>query len=474
MLSYKNCIVMVVDDDPASLSATEELFTDLGIACFAVDNGGNALRILAHNEPDLILINPAMPDMDGAELCRRIRIMGGAFIDVPILALTGGGAQAEYLGFNGLLTKPLELSELERFMPSDEKREPDPDKRSILAIDDGPINLQILENTLGGDYHIRTELSGTRALRYLRENIPDLILLDINMPVMDGYEAMAAFKSDSRLDDIPVIFLTGSEDVEDEIRALETGAVDFIKKPIEPTIVTARVRLHLELELYRKSLERVVLERTEKLQRTADAILSLLANVASYRDEETGTHILRTTDYVRLIVRLLQQAGLPGYYVSSSYGEYIIKSAKLHDIGKVAVSDGILLKPGKLTDEEFEEMKCHTVYGAQMIDDAIRDLEDDTYLRVAREIVIGHHEKWNGKGYPYGLEGREIPLSARIMAIADVYDALISERPYKKPFPHEKAVEIIMEGGGTHFDPVILNLTRGHFDEFDKIAKMNN
>jgi putative two-component system response regulator len=229
--------------------------------------------------------------------------------------------------------------------------------------------------------------------------------------------------------------------------------------------------LHLELELYRKSLEKAVAERTIKLEQTADAILSLLANVTSYRDGETGTHIQRTTDYAQILVKLLQEANLPGYHISIGYGKFIVKSAKLHDIGKVAIHDGILLKPGRLTPEEFSEMKNHTIVGAQMIDDAIRDLHDDSYLRVAREIVIGHHEKWNGMGYPYGLEGDRIPLSARIMAIADVYDALISERPYKNPFSHEKAVEIIIGDSGTHFDPIIIDIARDHFDEFDKVAQ---
>ncbi|MCL1820712.1 MAG: response regulator [Oscillospiraceae bacterium] len=344
-------------------------------------------------------------------------------------------------------------------------------KRTILAVDDNPVNLHMLTETLRDDYNIATEPSGARALEYLSKTLPDLILIDIKMPVMDGYDVVDILKRDLRFQSIPIIFLTGSESVKDEARAFEVGAVDFIKKPIEPVIVLARVKLHLELELYRKSLEKVVLERTRKLEHTSDAILRLLANVASHRDEETGTHIQRTTDYVELLIYLIQRANLPGYGISKSYGESIIKSAKLHDIGKVAISDNILLKPGKLTPEEFDTMKFHTTEGAHMIDDAIKDLHDNSMLRVGREIIIGHHERWDGTGYPHGIKGDAIPISARIMAIADVYDALISERPYKKAFSHEKASEIIISEIGTHFDPVIIGLLKDHMDELEKILK---
>lgn len=579
MRSQTNCKALVVDDNLISRTIVEELLFDLEIACISADSAKKALKILETNEPDIIFVDHVMPDIDGVELCRRIRALGGGFKEIPVIVLTGNEID-EYrelyanAGFSGWLTKPVDAKELERLLPikrtitpkgisagvvntfvkytrevipkmdkyltsnelqlyaieahslksnikslgsdelsalareleqladksdinglkekhpmfaqrtlefidsievSDAPAEIDVQhvkgKRIVLAIDDNPVNLHLISDTLSKDYNIFTEISGKRAMEFLSKTIPDLILLDIRMPQMSGYDIIEIMKNDPLLQDIPVIFLTGSEEIKDEAHAFEVGAVDFIKKPIQPSIVLARVKLHLELELYRKNLEKMVQERTTKLEHIEDVILSLLANVASYRDEETGTHIQRTTDYVNLLVKLLQEANPPGYYISKSYGDFIVKSAKLHDIGKVAIPDGILLKPGKLTPEEFDMMKNHTLDGAHMIDDAIRDLQDDSFLRVAREIVIGHHEKWNGMGYPYKIKGEEIPLSARIMAIADVYDALISERPYKVPFTHEKAIEIILGDSGTHFDPVILDVARSHLDEFDAIAK---
>ncbi|MCL2083799.1 MAG: response regulator [Oscillospiraceae bacterium] len=347
-------------------------------------------------------------------------------------------------------------------------------KRVILAVDDNAGNLRLIDETLRDKYKVHTAPSGEWAMSFLQKKIPDLILLDIRMPGMNGYEFINKLKSNPELEEIPVIFLTASEFSHDEAMAFQAGAADYIKKPIVPDVVTARVDLQLELGLYRQNLEHLVVERTKRLQKTEDCILSLLANVSGYRDQETGAHVRRTTGYVEVLVNVLQEAHLPDadYYISNDYGVDIIKSAKLHDIGKVAIPDGILLKPGKLDFDEFEEMKLHTVKGAAMIDDAILELEDDSFLRVAREIVIGHHEKWNGKGYPAGIKEKEIPMSARLMAIADVYDALISKRPYKEPFSHEKAVEILFNDSGTHFDPVVLEVARDYISKFDEIAKV--
>lgn len=346
-------------------------------------------------------------------------------------------------------------------------------KHVVLAVDDNAGNLRLIDETLSDKYIVHTAPSGAWAFAFLQKKIPDLILLDIRMPEMNGYEFINKIKLDPRLEDIPVVFLTAAEGSDDEAKAFFSGAVDFIRKPIVPEVLTARVALHMELALYEKHLEQVVMERTEKLVKTEDSILSLLANVSSYRDQETGAHVRRTTGYVEVLRNRLQEAKLDDrdYYISKTYGEYIVKSAKLHDIGKVSIPDGILLKPGKLTPEEFDQMKLHTVNGRHMIDDAIMDLQDDSFLRVAREIVGAHHEKWNGTGYPDGAKGKEIPLSARLMAIADVYDALISKRPYKEPFTHERAIEIIYADSGKHFDPVVLEVAHDVIDGFDDIAK---
>ena len=345
-------------------------------------------------------------------------------------------------------------------------------KRIILAVDDNPGNLRLIDETLKEKYKVHTAPSGEWAMSFLQKKVPDLILLDLRMPGMNGHEFINKLKSNPDLENIPVIFLTASEFTQDEAMAFQAGAADYIKKPIVPDVVTARVDLQLELDLYRKKLEQMVVDRTKKLQRTEDCILSLLANVSGYRDQETGMHVRRTTGYVEVLVNVLQEAGLPDpdYYISNDYGQNIVKSAKLHDIGKVSIPDGILLKPGKLDDDEFEKMKEHTTTGGAMINDAILDLQDDSFLRVAHEIAYGHHEKWNGRGYPEGKAGKDIPISARLMAIADVYDALISKRPYKQPLPHEKALGIVFTDSGTHFDPVILETAKDAINKFDEIA----
>ncbi|GHV04655.1 response regulator [Clostridia bacterium] len=345
-------------------------------------------------------------------------------------------------------------------------------KRLVLAVDDNASNLRLIDETLSEKYKVHTAPSGEWAMAFLNKKTPDLILLDLRMPGMDGYEFITKLKAIPGLEEIPVIFLTASEGQDEERQAFDFGAVDYIKKPVVPELLMARVSIHLELSVYRKQLEHLVFERTQMLQNAEDGILSLLANVSSYRDQETGAHVRRTTEYVRVLVQTIQRAVEPGheYYISRDYGQSIIKSAKLHDIGKVSIADAVLLKPGKLTADEFDEMKKHTTNGARMIDDAINDLSDDSFLIVAREIIVAHHEKWNGMGYPYGMKDKSIPLSARLMAIADVYDALISRRPYKEPFTHEKALEIIYQDAGTHFDPFVLELAKAQIDRFNEIA----
>jgi putative two-component system response regulator len=254
--------------------------------------------------------------------------------------------------------------------------------------------------------------------------------------------------------------------------ALRLGATDYILKPITAGVVTARVDMQIELEVYRKRLEHLVERKTQQLQSTQDSILDILASVTAWRDSGTGGHITRTTSYSQLIVRCLQEKQNPNYTVSPSYGESIIKTAKLHDIGKVAIADSILLKPGRLTPEEFDEIKKHTTHGAQMIDDAIADLGDESsFLHVAREIVISHHEWWNGSGYPLKLEGNDIPISGRIMAISDIYDSLTSARPYKGAMSHSEAMAIIYKETGPHFDPLLIELLQATFPQFETIAK---
>jgi putative two-component system response regulator len=342
---------------------------------------------------------------------------------------------------------------------------------SILVVDDDATNLRMLHEILSPSYKVYAAPSGERAMTFLERQHPDLILLDVEMPGLNGYQVIKRLKDIPELASIPVLFLTAQEGRDKEETALRLGAVDYILKPITAGVVLARVNLHMELEIYRKRLETLVGQKTAQLSRTQDSILDILAGVTAWRDSGTGGHIVRTTAYSRLIVDCLLEKNHPNYTISPEYGQNIIKASKLHDIGKVAISDGILLKPGKLTGEEFEVIKKHTTFGAQMIDDAIKDLGDaSNFLHVAREIVIGHHEWWDGSGYPKALGGDEIPISGRIMAIADIYDSLTSERPYKCALNHSEAMRIILEETGTHFDPLLIDMLKSVFERFEEIA----
>jgi putative two-component system response regulator len=324
----------------------------------------------------------------------------------------------------------------------------------ILLVDDNTANLQVLRESLEGlGCKILVAKNGSNALAIVEKAHPDLILLDIMMPEMDGYEVCRRLKADEATRHIPILFLTALADVEDEAKGLALGAVDYITKPIHPELVRARVRNHLELKGYQNHLEEMVRTRTLELQLTQAVMIESLATLAEYRDPETGGHIKRTQNYVKaLAMRLRNHPGFRSVLDDATI-ETLYQSAPLHDIGKVGIRDDVLLKPGRLTEEEFEQMKMHTVYGHEALRITERKLGKSTFLRCAREIAYTHQEKWDGSGYPRGLKGDEIPISGRLMALADVYDALISKRVYKPPMPHEKAVQIIKEGKGSHFDP---------------------
>ncbi|MDR1873392.1 MAG: response regulator [Synergistaceae bacterium] len=342
---------------------------------------------------------------------------------------------------------------------------------SILIVDDDVTNLRLLQEILKKEYKVYAAPSGERALLFLQKQLPDLILLDVEMPGMSGYELIARLKADGKLRDIPVIFLTAQEGRDKEEQAFRLGAVDYILKPISSGVVMARVGLHMQLETYKRRLEQLVEHKTYQLQKAQDSILDILANITAFRDSDTGWHIERTTLYSKVIVENILAQDHPHYQISEDYANHIVKSAKLHDIGKVAVPDSILLKPARLSMGEFQLIKQHTTYGAQMIDDAIADLGDDSsFLHVAREIVISHHEWWNGTGYPNGLFGDAIPIAGRVMAIADVYDSLRSHRPYKMPMSHEETLGIMRKETGTHFDPVLMYMTESVFHSFQSIA----
>ncbi len=353
------------------------------------------------------------------------------------------------------------------------------DKSTILVVDDTPDNLAVLSSLLKDDYRVKVASSGEKALKIATgDNPPDLILLDIMMPGLDGYEVCQRLKADPVAQHIPVIFLTAKVEVDAEKKGLELGAVDYITKPISPPIVLARVKTHLKLKatadfLRDKNdfLEQEVAKRTEEVMAIQDVTILAMASLAETRDLETGNHIRRTQFYVKALATRLR--GHPRFAAHLDDGaiNMLFKSAPLHDIGKVGIPDRILLKPGRFVPEEFEIMKTHTTLGREAIEHAEHSLGTRVeFLTTAKEIAYGHQEKWDGSGYPQGLSGDAIPLSARLMAVADVYDALISRRVYKDGMSHEKAVEIIIEGRGQHFDPDIVDAFLDIQDEFRAIA----
>lgn len=352
-------------------------------------------------------------------------------------------------------------------------------KPTVLIVDDTPDNITLLTSLLGDMYKNKVATNGIKALKIATTSPPpDLILLDIMMPEMDGYEVCRQLKENPITKHVPVIFLTAKTQEGDETKGFELGAVDYITKPIVPPILMARVHTHLALQSARKSLEHQneILEeqvdhRTRQLAALQDSIIIAMASLAETRDNETGHHIRRTQHYVRELAFNLQKHAHFTEALNDKYIELVYKSAPLHDIGKVGVPDRILLKPGALTAEEFEEMKKHTTYGRDTILEAEKSMaEPQSFLEVAREIAYSHHEKWDGSGYPQGLKGDAIPLCARLMALADVYDALISRRVYKAPMPHEDAVAIIMKGRDKHFDPEVVDAFLEVQDRFAAIA----
>jgi putative two-component system response regulator len=354
---------------------------------------------------------------------------------------------------------------------------------TILIVDDDPGQLNTMITILGKNYNCIPMTSGKTALKFLELHEANLILLDYNMPDMSGIQVLKKVLEQEHTSQIPVIFVTGVDDVDGEVTALRMGAVDYIVKPIRPAVLLTRVRNQIELSQSRRDLEYAIAERTEdlwraneRLKKREDTTLNLLARITDMRDEDTGGHILRTTGYTRIIVDALRAdpEPTPGYELSDEEAQSIIKCAQLHDLGKIAIPDSILLKPAKLTPEEFEVIKKHPVYGEQFFADFKKSDSSDPFLETARQITYSHHEKWNGAGYPLGLSGADIPLPGRIVAVADVYDALVSERPYKKPFSHEKAADIIVSDSGKHFDPHLVDIFVAHQDDFIEVSKLKD
>lgn len=350
----------------------------------------------------------------------------------------------------------------------------DINKKKILLVDDLVENLKLLVNIFHThDYEIIIAKNGQEALDIVDNAKPDLILLDVNMPIKNGYEVCQELKENPHTKNIPIIFLTALNDIKDEKKGLALGAVDFITKPFSPDIVQARVKNHLELKDYQDNLEELVkisVREKENVQRVA---IDALAILAEYRDNETGGHIIRTREYVGLLANHLKTHKKFKSYLNDENIEMLYNSAPLHDIGKVAIKDMILLKPDRLTEEEMEEMKLHAYFGFRALDKAERKLDGKSFLSMAKEMAYSHHERYDGTGYPRSLKGEDIPIPGRFMAVADVYDALISKRVYKAPFAHSKSVEIIASESGKAFDPDIVEAFLALQEDFRQTALQN-
>ncbi|MDR2581346.1 MAG: response regulator [Fibromonadaceae bacterium] len=323
--------------------------------------------------------------------------------------------------------------------------------KTIFVVDDSTVNLTMAKQALEDKYQVLTLPSAAKMFTLLEKVMPDLILLDIQMPEEDGFSAIEKLKKNKRTENVPVMFLTASMDEKTEAHGLSLGAVDFVSKPVSPAVLNNRISHHIHID-------EMIRDRTKRLERLQNSVLSVVADMVESRDKITGWHVERTTAYVRILIESMRQRGVYVEDMKNWDLDRVVPSARLHDLGKIAISDLILNKPSKLTTEEFEKIKTHATEGEQIIDHMIARTGEEIFLHHAKLFAGYHHERWDGKGYPHGLAGTSIPLEGRIMAIADVFDVLVSERPYKKAFSYDEAVSIIMADAGKHFDPNIVEV----------------
>jgi len=344
---------------------------------------------------------------------------------------------------------------------------------SVLIIEDSPFDIDLLVAALEDTYTLHVAIDADKAFEVLESVLPDIILLDAMLPGMDGFEFLQILQSSEKTRHIPVIFTSGMDQVADQIRGLNSGAVDYITKPFHTDIVKRRVALHLDLSTHKKHLESRIHQRTREIEHTRDSTVQAVAYLAESRDKTTGEHIFKTQQYTHVLASYI--ARHHPHILSSEEVPLLAQAAALHDIGKVSVPDAILTKPGPLTPEEWEIMKQHTVQGAEAIRTTIQMIGSNLLLEKAYEICLSHHEKYDGSGYPNGLKGSEIPMSGAIVALVDVYDALVSVRPYKGAFSHEEAVRIITQGDARtfpgQFHPLVLQSFIHSEHEFESILK---
>ena len=338
-------------------------------------------------------------------------------------------------------------------------------QKTVFVVDDKSTNLSMAEKAMENHYRVITLSSAEKMFKTLEKVTPDIILLDIDMPEMDGFEALKRLKANKLYSNIPVIFLTGLTEPAKEAQGIELGAVDFITKPFSEPVLLNRIKYHLQID-------ELIRERTKQLERLKNSIVYTLADVVESRDANTGGHVARTTVYVKMLIEALLERKIYTDIIQEWNIDSIVSSARLHDLGKIAIPDNILNKPGPLTHDEFEIMKTHSQEGERLIDQMIERSGDAEFLNNAKLFAGHHHERWDGKGYPHGLANTQISLQGRIMAIIDVYDALTTERPYKKPFPHEEALKIIMDLTEVQFDPAIAEVFSQENEQF-KAVKAN-
>jgi putative two-component system response regulator len=320
------------------------------------------------------------------------------------------------------------------------------EKQSLLLVDDEPTNLRVLRTVLQEQYRLLFAKSGEEALQLVQKEQPDLILLDVMMPGLTGFDVCARLKADALTCAIPVIFVTALKDEMDETKGFEVGAVDYITKPISPAVVRARVKTHLSLV------------QAQELKQTRLQVIQRLGRAAEYKDNETGLHVMRMSHYSQVLAL--------AYGFSEQKAEDLLHAAPMHDIGKIGIADSILLKPGKLTADEYKEMQKHPLIGAEIIGDCESDL-----LKMAKAVALYHHEKWDGSGYPFGLSGEQIPIEARIVALSDVFDALTSARPYKKAWSIEETLQYIRQQKGQHFEPLLVDLLEQNLQQILEIKQ---
>lgn len=342
--------------------------------------------------------------------------------------------------------------------------------KKILVIDDNKTTLAMAKQAIGDEYSVIAVISGYQALKYLEREIPDLILLDLNMPDMDGKQTMLKIKGNEKWGDVPIIVLTVENSPQTEVECLEMGAIDFIAKPFVPQVMKSRIARALELEDYRRRLQLDNEKKRMQLEKMKSQIIMVLANMIDTRDTVTGVHIRRVSAIVETIVKKMRAEGMYPEFLDDRYVLSITLSAPLHDIGKIKIPDVVLKKQGDLTEEEFELMKTHTIEGAKILQAFADEIDDNYYLLLGKDMAAYHHEWWNGKGYPYGLKGMKIPFCARVLAVADVFDALISKRSYKQQMTFDQAFDIIKKGSGGHFDPQIVDVFLSIRPEIERVA----